>query len=191
MAVGVDLPGLAALPGGALLAVERRDSPVRPGCGLCAIVGAADHDGVVGDPEVVVLDPAVGPGVEDAARTVLLLEGGILRAEVGLRLLLGVQVVEVPEELLEAVHRRKVARPATRSLHIENTGRPLLSIHPARAVAEANCDAGTGARGLNPRDSSARMARLAFPSSSATTRSRWAVVRRRPCKTTATPPTTR
>ena len=48
---------------------------------------------------------AVRPGVQHAARAVLLLELGILRVVVGLRLLLGVEVVEVAEELVEAVHR--------------------------------------------------------------------------------------
>ena len=51
---------------------------------------------------------AVAPRVQHAARAVLLPELGILRVVVGLRLLLGVQVVEVAEELVEAVHRRQV-----------------------------------------------------------------------------------
>ena len=51
---------------------------------------------------------AVRPGVEHAARAVLLPELRILRVVVGLRLLLGVQVVEVAEELVEAVHGRQV-----------------------------------------------------------------------------------
>ena len=49
----------------------------------------------------------VGPGVEDAARPELLLELGILRVVGVLRLLLGVQVIEIAEELVEAVRRRK------------------------------------------------------------------------------------
>ncbi len=36
------------------------------------------------------------------------LKAGILRVVVGLRLFLGVQVIEVSEELVEAVHRRQV-----------------------------------------------------------------------------------
>ena len=47
---------------------------------------------------------AVRPGVQHATRAVLLLELGILRIVVGFRLFLGVQVVEVAEELVEPVH---------------------------------------------------------------------------------------
>ena len=45
----------AAFPGRALLAVERRRAAVRPGPGLGAVVGAVDHDGVVGDAEIIEL----------------------------------------------------------------------------------------------------------------------------------------
>ena len=44
-----------------------------------------------------------GPGMDDAARTEVLAELGILRIVVHLRLFLGVQVIEVAEELVEAV----------------------------------------------------------------------------------------
>ncbi len=46
--------------------------------------------------------------MEHAARPVLLPELRVLRVVVGLRLLLGVQVVEVAEELVEPVHGRQV-----------------------------------------------------------------------------------
>ena len=46
--------------------------------------------------------------VDHAARAVLLLELGILRIVVGLRLFFGVQVIEVAEELVEAVLGRQV-----------------------------------------------------------------------------------
>ncbi len=49
----------------------------------------------------------VGPAVQDAARAELLLELGILRIVRILRLLFRVQVVEVAEELVEAVRRRQ------------------------------------------------------------------------------------
>ncbi len=45
----------------------------------------------------------IGPGMQDAARTILLLELGIFGIVRVLRLLLRVQVVEVAEELIEAV----------------------------------------------------------------------------------------
>ena len=45
-----------------------------------------------------------GDAVEDAARAELLLERRVLRVVLVLRLLLGVEVVEVAEELVEAVH---------------------------------------------------------------------------------------
>ena len=50
---------------------------------------------------------AIGPAVQHAARAELLLELGVLRVVRVLRLLLGVQVVEVAEELVEAVGRRQ------------------------------------------------------------------------------------
>ena len=52
-------------------------------------------------------DAAVGEAVDDAARAEPLLELGALRIVGVLRLLLGVQVVEVAEELVEAVVRRQ------------------------------------------------------------------------------------
>src|SRR5215467_1761933 len=182
----------ATLPRGALLALVRGGASVGPRDHLGAIVGAVDHDGVVGDAEVVelledgahhlvVLDHAigveadagttlgrrlqmrpdvhprgvepdeeglarlrglvhedglrgedllvdgrhagageragvvdllaalaVGPGVENAAGPVLLPKLRILGVVVALRLLLGVEVIEVAEELVEAVHGRQV-----------------------------------------------------------------------------------
>ena len=49
----------------------------------------------------------IRPAVQHAARTELLLELGILRVVRVLRLLLGVQMVEVAEELVEAVDGRQ------------------------------------------------------------------------------------
>ena len=46
---------IAALPVGVLLAAERRRAAVRPAHDLGAVVGGVDHDGVVGDLEVVEL----------------------------------------------------------------------------------------------------------------------------------------
>ena len=77
----------AALPGRALLAVERRDAAVRPGHRLGAVVGAVDDDGVVGDAEVVellqqradhvvVLHHAVGIEADAGAAVGLLLQMG-------------------------------------------------------------------------------------------------------------------
>ncbi len=51
---------------------------------------------------------AVGPGVEHAARAVFLLKLRILRVVIRLRFLLRVQMVEVAEELIEAMHRRQM-----------------------------------------------------------------------------------
>ena len=51
---------------------------------------------------------AVTPRMEHAARPELLPEFGILRIVVGLGLLLGIEVVEIAEELVEPVHGRQV-----------------------------------------------------------------------------------
>ena len=48
-----------------------------------------------------------GQGVEHAARAELRTERGILRIVLVLRLLLGIQVIEIAEELVEAVQRRQ------------------------------------------------------------------------------------
>jgi hypothetical protein len=45
--------------------------------------------------------------VKHTARSELLLEGGILRVELLLRFLFGIQVIEVAEELVEPMYRRK------------------------------------------------------------------------------------
>ena len=55
-----------------------------------------------------VLDVAIGGGLDDAARTVLLAEGRILRVVVALGLLLRVQMVEIAEELVKTVVGRQV-----------------------------------------------------------------------------------
>ena len=55
-----------------------------------------------------VLDPAVGRGLDDAARAELLPELGVLRIVGILRFFLGVEVVEVAEELVEAMRGRQV-----------------------------------------------------------------------------------
>jgi hypothetical protein len=52
-------------------------------------------------------DAAVGEAVDHATRTEVLLELGVLRVVGVLRLLLGVQVIEVAEELVETVVRRQ------------------------------------------------------------------------------------
>jgi hypothetical protein len=54
-----------------------------------------------------VFDLAVGGRPQHAARAEALTEGGVLRIVGVLRLLLGVQVVEVAEELVEAVVGRQ------------------------------------------------------------------------------------
>ena len=51
---------------------------------------------------------AVGDAMQHAARTELLLERGILGIVGQLRLFFGVQVIEIAEELVEAMHRRQV-----------------------------------------------------------------------------------
>jgi len=55
-----------------------------------------------------ILDAAVGIGVDHAARSELLAELRVLRVIVGFRLFLGVQVIEVAEELVKAVGRRQM-----------------------------------------------------------------------------------
>jgi len=55
-----------------------------------------------------ILDAPVDIGADDAARSVLPPERRILRIEIALRLLLRIQVIEVAEELVEAVIGRKV-----------------------------------------------------------------------------------
>ena len=78
---------IAAFPVGVLLAAERRGAAVGPGERLGAVVGGVDHDGVVGDAEVVellqeladlavVLDHAVGIDAEPGLALRLGLEAG-------------------------------------------------------------------------------------------------------------------
>ena len=50
----------------------------------------------------------VGPGVQHAAWTIILLKFRILRVVISLRLLLGVQVVKIAKKLVEAMHRRQM-----------------------------------------------------------------------------------
>src|SRR3546814_805366 len=54
-----------------------------------------------------ILDLAIGRGLDDATRAILFAEGRILRVVAVLRLLLGVEVIEVAEELVEAVRGRQ------------------------------------------------------------------------------------
>ncbi len=49
-----------------------------------------------------------GLAAKRAARPDLCLDGGILRVGEGLWVLLGVEMIEIAEELVEAVHRRQV-----------------------------------------------------------------------------------
>src|SRR5262249_11277006 len=73
----------------------------RPGVldGLLAdLAEARIHGGVVG---------LGGLALEHTARTVFRLEGWVFRIVVTLGLLLGVEVIEVAEELVEAMHRRQ------------------------------------------------------------------------------------
>ena len=64
----------------------------------------------------------------DAARTELRLEGGILRIVGVLRLVLGVQVIEVAEELVEAVHRRQEFVAVAEMVLAELPGRIALRL---------------------------------------------------------------
>ena len=64
--------------------------------------------------------------LEDAARPELRLERGILRVVLVLRLLLGVEVVEVTEELVEPVHRGQVLVAVAEVVLAELAGRVAL-----------------------------------------------------------------
>ena len=64
-----------------------------------------------------------------AARAVLLPELRILRVEVALRLLLGVEVVEVAEELVEAVLGRQVLVAVAEMVLAELAGGIALRLH--------------------------------------------------------------
>ncbi len=85
---------------GLVLALDEVD------CGVAEFVVAGLHP-LLGQ-RAGVLDAlgavAVGPGVQHAARAELLAELRVLRVVDVLRLLLGVEVVEVAEELVETVH---------------------------------------------------------------------------------------
>ncbi len=74
----------------------------------------------------------VGPGVEHAARAELLPESGILRVVRLLGLLLGVEVVEVAEELVEAVHRRQVLVAVAEVVLAELAGGVALCLQRGR-----------------------------------------------------------
>src|ERR1700761_1597230 len=50
-----------------------------------------------------VFDLAVGRRLDDAARPILLPESRVLRIEIAFRLLFGVEMIEIAEELVEAV----------------------------------------------------------------------------------------
>ena len=81
-----------------------------------------------------VLDLAVGEGVDHTPRAELLLELGILRVVVGLRLFLGVEVVEVAEELVEAMIGRQVLVAVAEVVLAELTGRVALSFSRSAIV---------------------------------------------------------
>ena len=105
---------------------------------------------------------AIGPGVDNAARTELLLELRILRIEVAFRFLLGVEVVEIAEELVEAVIGRQVLVLIAQVVLAELPGRVTLRLqrigdrrHPVRdAVRIARHADGqqAGAKRLLPED---------------------------------------
>ena len=95
-----------------------------------------------------------------AARTELRLEGGVLRIVRMFRFILGVQMIEVAEELVEAVNRRQkfvaVAEmvlaelPGRIALRLEQIGdgrvllRQALLSRPAVRPSEARCATGLG-----------------------------------------------
>ena len=68
-------------------------------------------------------------GLDHAARAVLLLELRVLGIEVALRLLLGVEVVEVAEELVEAVLGRQMLVAVAEMVLAELAGRIALRLH--------------------------------------------------------------
>ncbi len=77
---------------------------------------------------------AVGhrPAVDDAARAEALAELGILRVVLVLRLFLGVEVVEVAEELVEAVVRGQVLVAVAEVVLAELRGRVAVRLEQAR-----------------------------------------------------------
>ena len=81
--------------------------------------------------------------MEHAARAVLLLELRVLRVVVGLRLLLGVQVVEVAEELVESVHRRQVRVAVAQVVLAELAGGVALRL---QQIGDGGCPVGNALR---------------------------------------------
>ena len=71
---------------------------------------------------------AVGLALQDAARAELLLEFRVLGIVLVLRLLLGVKVIEVAEELVEAVHRRQMLVAVAEVVLAELSGRVALRL---------------------------------------------------------------
>ena len=67
-----------------------------------------------------------GRAMEHAPRPVLLLELGVLGVVIALRLLFGVQVVEIAEEFVEAVHGRQVLVVVAQVVLAELAGRVAL-----------------------------------------------------------------
>lgn len=63
------------------------------------------------------------------ARPEVLPEFLVLRIEVAFRLLFGIQVIEVPEELVEAVVRRQVLVTLAQVILAELAGRITLGLH--------------------------------------------------------------
>jgi hypothetical protein len=91
-----------------------------------AVVGGVEHDGVVGDPRV--LDLAAGSRADHDPRAKPLPKRGILGIVLVLRLLLGIQVVEVAEELVELVVGRQVLVAVAEMVLAELAGRVALRL---------------------------------------------------------------
>ena len=93
-----------AFRGGQELAVRRLHALARERAGVLALLLPPGAEARVGGR----LLRRRGVAVQDAARAEARAERRVLRVVLVLRLLLGVEVVEVAEELVEAVHRRDV-----------------------------------------------------------------------------------
>src|SRR5262249_48381329 len=76
-----------------------------------------------------ILDTPVRVRVDDASRTVLLSELRILRIEVPLGFLFGVQVIEIAEELVEPMLGRQVLVAITEVILAELPRRIALRLH--------------------------------------------------------------
>src|SRR5262245_33536270 len=70
--------------------------------------------------------------MQNPSRTILLLELRILRIEVAFRLSLGVEVIQIAEELVESVLRRQMPVPITQMILAELTRRIPLRLQHIR-----------------------------------------------------------